>query len=105
MVGKELSLCFSILDSEKDNINPLRKLATRLPDILRNLLPLYTHKPTHALSVRVFLEKPPETTGEQPIPQSSMSAPGPFLNWAFNPKLALIVFRLQSWVGWGVGDG
>jgi len=47
LVGKELSLCFNILGSKKDNINFLGKLTTSLPDILRNLLPPPPPPPSH----------------------------------------------------------
>lgn len=38
-------MCFNILGSKKDSINPLGKLTTSLPDILRNLFSPPTHTP------------------------------------------------------------
>lgn len=112
LVGKELSLCFNIPASKKDSINSLGKLTTSLPDILRNLLPPppHTHKhPAHTCILQnplcegAFLGNQLETTGKHWFHTTLHQVPGPVLNWAFNPKLKLIVFGLHIWVSDGDG--
>lgn len=105
-VGWEKSFhCVSISWApRKAAINPAGKLATSLPDILRNLHPPHTHKyPAHACILqgpvceRDFSGKPDwdhRQTNDSISPYSKL---GPLLNQAFNPKFKVTVFRLQSW--------